>query len=235
MKSFIALSCLLVVASASANSYYYNSRFPQYQQQYGYKAAAPVAAPQQQAYQPIAPVAAPVVKAAPVVVPDVSEFGLGSLSQLAGTDFSFSSLSGSLSTLTSLMASMDFSSLTALKSMLPNPVTSLAKASKKLDDLSRGLPSALANIDPAVKADVAKVNVIIAEVCDKMLAEATPSEFTYYSPEGIKASCDFITATANDILQGLDDPSIIQSYVDKVQKLTRSLQAQAAIYSSLFE
>lgn len=226
MKSFIALSCLLVVASATPNSYYYNSRFPQYQQQY---AAAPVAAPQQYAYQPIAPVAAPVVKAAPVVVPAASDFGLGSLSQLAGTDFS--SLSSSLSSL----ANMDFSSLSALKSMLPDPVTSLAKASKSLDDLSRGLPTALANIDPAVKADVGKVNVIIAEVCDKMLAEATPSEFSYYSPEGIKASCDFITKTANDILLGLDDPSIIQSYVDKVQKLTRSLQAQAAIYSSLFE
>ena len=118
--------------------------------------------------------------------------------------------------------------------MLPDPGTSLAKASASLDDLAKGLPTALSNLDPSVKADIGKVNIIISEVCDKMMATAKPSTFSYYSPEGIKASCDFINKTAADLLLGLDDPSIIQSYIDKVQKMTRSLQAQYNIYSSLF-
>jgi len=189
MKSFVALSCLLVVASASANSYYYNSAFPRY----GYQPAAPVAAPIRQ-------VAAPAAVAAPVT----GDFGFG-----------------------------DLSSLSSLMSFLPSPkagAAALDKASKSLDNLSRGLPTALANLDPSIKADIEKVNVIIAEVCTKMMAEATPSEFSYYSPEGITASCRVINKFANDILLSLDDPSIIQSYVDKLQNMSRSLQALAAIY-----
>jgi hypothetical protein len=217
MKSFVALSCLLVVASASADSYYYNSAYPKYQRKYGYKpVAAPVAAPAVKAVQVAEKVADPVA----------SEFGFGDLSSL-------SSLGA--------LAGIDFSSLgslTSLMSFLPSAKSALAgldKASDSLDNLSRGLPSALAQLDPAVKADIAKVNVIIAEVCNKIMAEATPSTFSYYSPEGIKATCNVINKTANDIVLGLDDPSIIQSYVDKVQGLTRSLQAQAAIYSNFFE
>ena len=206
----------MVVASASPKSYYYNSRFPQYQQQpryqqqpqYGYPA------PQQAVYQPVAPVAAPLVKAAPVALPVASDFGLGSLSSLA---------------------SMDFSSLSSLMALLPQAGTSLAKASKSLDDLTLGLPAVLANMSPETKADVGKINVIIAEVCNRIEAEATPSGFSYYSKGGIKSTCDFINKISNDILLSLDDPSIVQSYVDKVQKLTRSLQAQASIYSNLFE
>jgi len=38
--------------------------------------------------------------------------------------------------------------------------------------LIKGLLAALANMDPAVKADFGKVNIIISEVCNKMVAEA---------------------------------------------------------------
>ena len=118
-------------------------------------------------------------------------------------------------------------------SLIPSGASNLAKASGSLDNLMKGLPAALANMDPAVKADFGKVNVIIAEVCNKMVA-ARPDTYSYYTPEGIKVTCDFINKTANDIYEGLSDPAIIQSYTDKLQKLTKSLQDQAEIYSVLF-
>lgn len=242
MKSIIALSCILVVASAVPNSYYYKSRYPAQQKKYGYRVSSPV----QSAVAPVAPVAAPVVKAAPVAVPvdsdfgldefDLDGFGLESLSKLASMDFSSLASLMDFSSLASLT-----SSLTSLKAFLPSismdqAGTYLAKASKKLDDLNNGLPSVLANIDPAIKHDIGKVNVIIAEVCNKITAEASsPSTLSYYSPEGIQASCRAINNFANQLVLGLDDPSIVQSYVAKVQNLTKMLQAQAKIYNNFFE
>merc|ERR1711981_46553 len=105
--------------------------------------------------------------------------------------------------------------LPQLKELLPeNPGTSLAKASATLDELSAQLPQALANVDPEIKADFGKVNVIIADVCNKILEVATPSTFSYYTPAGIKATCEMINKTANMVSQGLEDPSVFQGYTN---------------------
>ena len=125
-------------------------------------------------------------------------------------------------------------SLETLMSLIPSAGLNLSKASASLDTLMKGLPAALANIDPAVKADFGKVNVIIAEVCNKMVSEATPQTYSYYNPEGIRVTCDLINKTANEIVLILNDPSITQSYTEKLQKLTASLQDQADVYSSIF-
>ena len=124
--------------------------------------------------------------------------------------------------------------LETLFSLIPTGGKNLAKASESLDNLMIGLPAALKNMDPAVKADFRKVNALIADVCNKMVYEAKPESYSYYTPEGIKVTCDFINKTANDIVLGLDDPAIIQSYVNKLKQYTNALNAQSEVYSILF-
>jgi hypothetical protein len=223
MKSFIAVACFLAVASASPSSYYYNSQYPQWGQQ----AAAPAQRWGQAAAAPVQgwgqPASAPLVKAPAAVAPAASSnFDLG-----AASAFDMSKL---LSPLTSLLGL-----LPQLMELLPeNPGASLAKASATLDELSAQLPTALANIDPETKSDFAKVNVIIAEVCNKMLEIASPSEFSYYTPAGITAACEMITKTANVVTRGLDDPAVFQGYSNKLREFTKKLQAFQGAFPSVF-
>jgi len=213
MNSFIVLSCVLVVAAASPYGYqngYQSSRYPSYQQQYQPSYQRSYQPSYQPSYQSPYQYSAPVAPAAPVRLVQTAP-----VAPVAATGFAGFGLE-------------------TLLSLIPSAGSSLSKASGSLDNLMKGLPAALANMDPAVKEDFRKVNVIIAEVCSKMVDEAKPETYSYYTPAGIKVTCDFINKTANDIYLGLNDPAIIQSYTDKLQKFTKSLQDQADVYSSIF-
>lgn len=208
----IVLSCILVVASAAPNSYYYNSRHPQYQQTQRYQIPSYIPAAPAAPVAPVVPVVAPAIRTAPVAVPVASDFGLGSLSSLASIDFS------SITSFSSLMA------------LLPKIWPALDKASKSLEGLSNDLPAALSQIPPEIKADVEKVIVTIGEVCDRVTEESNPTDFSYYSKEGIIASCRVIKKTGNDIVLGFDDPSALQNLVAKVLKMTKMLQGSSYLF-----
>ena len=109
----------------------------------------------------------------------------------------------------------------------------LVKASEMLQTLMKGLPTALSQMEPATRSDMGKVNQIIAEVCSNILSQSQPSTNSYYKvnayykAEDLKTTCDYINKVGNDILAGMDNPSIIQSYVDQLQAATNSLIAEA--------
>lgn len=114
-----------------------------------------------------------------------------------------------------------------LKSFAKLGAPQLAKATDMLPLLMKGLPAAVANMDPAQKADIGKVNTIITEVCSSVLSKAQPTISSNYTPQDLKATCDYISKVANDITAGLDNPAIIQSYVDKLKIATDSLLAES--------
>ena len=200
----------MAVAAASPQGYYQyaHSPYPSYYQQY--EPSKIVERSSQYAPAPQYHHAAPVVSYAPA--PAVSYAPAAPVAAPAAPGFN----------------------LETLKSLIPSGGNNLAKASDSLDNLMKGLPAALKNMDPAVKADFRKVNALIADVCNKMVNEAKPESYSYYTPEGIKVTCDFINKTANDIVLGLDDPAIIQSYVDKLKQYTNALNDQSEVYSILF-
>ena len=119
-----------------------------------------------------------------------------------------------------------------LMGLIPMGGSALAKATSTLDLLMKGFPAVLKNIDPSFKADIRKVNEIIADVCNKIQYEAKPSTNSYYSSEGMKVTCDSINGIAQEISQGLDDPAITQSYVDKLKGASKMIQDQVDVYSS---
>jgi len=123
--------------------------------------------------------------------------------------------------------------LDSLTNLIPMGSTNLAKASASLNNLMKGLPAALANMDPAMKADIGKVNWLIADVCNKIVAEARPADatFSYYSTTGLSAACERINTVTQEVARIFEDPSVTQTYVDKLQKMTGALQAQADVYS----
>ena len=88
-----------------------------------------------------------------------------------------------------------------------------------LNKLMKNLSLAVKNLDPSMKSDIRKVNNIIEETCNEiagMIVE--PSTFTYFSPEGIKITCNFINKFSSDISATLDNPSIVfESYVEKLK------------------
>ena len=153
---------------------------------------------------PVAPVA-PVAPAAPVApVAPAASSGLGMLSLMK-------------------MFSNGFS-MESLMQLIPEGGAALAKATDTLNGVTPYLPTLLANVPPTVKNDIAGVNRIIAEVCNKLVNEVRPQTWTYYSNEGIQASCRYINEKANEVLLAFDDPSIVQNYVNKLNGLSNSLQ-----------
>ena len=108
-------------------------------------------------------------------------------------------------------------------------VRPLTLAAHKLNELSVQLPETLANIDPATKGDIAKVNGIINDVCAKAMAEIKPTAYTKnYTPEGLKEMCAYIAKVGSDILAGLDNPAIFQKYTAQLQTAIVALNAKAA-------
>ena len=196
------MACGLVVVSASPQGYHYDSRHqghPSYQTQH----------PTYQQPQASYHYAAPVAPAAPTYYTPARPAYSAPYVQavpVAAPNFDLDAL------------------LRFIQPFMPSAKQSLGKATNSLDKLMIGLPAALKHMDPALKADFGKVNVVIAEVCDKMVAEAKPYAQSYYTPEGIRTTCDFINKTANDILLGMDDPAIVQYYTNKLKEATTALQ-----------
>jgi hypothetical protein len=120
-----------------------------------------------------------------------------------------------------------------LISYIPMGGAALSKATSTLDLLMKGFPAVLKNISPSFKSDIRKVNGIVADVCNKIMSEARPSTYSYYSSGGMKATCDSINKIAQEISQGLDDPAITQSYVDKLKGASKMIQDQVDVYSTL--
>jgi len=119
-------------------------------------------------------------------------------------------------------------STSMLKGLAQLGAPQLTKATDMLQLLMQGLPAALSNMDPAQKADIAKVNGIITEVCNSVLSKAQPTYYNAnYNPQDLKATCDYINKVASDVTAGLDNPAIVQSYVDKLKIATNSLLTEA--------
>ena len=80
------------------------------------------------------------------------------------------------------------------------------------------LSMALRNLDPSIKSDIRKINSIIEETCNELSGMVEePSTYTYYANDGFKITCNFINKLSSDILAALDDPSVLQPYVDKIK------------------
>ena len=122
-----------------------------------------------------------------------------------------------------------------LMNFIPMGSSALTQATSSLDLLMKGFPAVLKSIDPSIKADIKRVNSVIASVCDKIVSEASGSEstFSYYSSEGMKATCDSINKVSQGISQGLDDPAVTLQYVDKLKQSVKSVQDQVDVFSSL--
>lgn len=119
------------------------------------------------------------------------------------------------------------------KSLIGMGGSALSKASKSLNEMMKGLQVALKNIDPSVKSDVGKVNNIVDHVCNKIVETGSESPtFTYYSPEGLKVTCDYINRVAKVLVDGLENPEVTQYYVDKLNAPTKALLEQVEIYSA---
>ena len=190
-KTFVALSCLLAVATASPYTYY-ASASPYYRG--GYTIGAPVA------------YAAPLSYAAPA--------------EAAAANFAAGFAPGA--TLTGPLSADS-------KALISAGAPRLAQAASKLNELAAQLPATLANIDPATKGDIAKVNGIVNDICARAMAEIKPTAYTKnYTPQGLKEMCDYIGKIGGDILAGLDNPAIFQKYTADLQSAITALNGKAA-------
>ena len=127
--------------------------------------------------------------------------------------------------LKALLGPLSDDSATLIKAGAPR----LSQAGAKLNELAEQLPETLANIDPATRGDIAKVNGIIADICSKAVLETKPTSYTKNAtPEGISAMCDYIAKIGNDILSGLDNPAIFQKYTADLNKAIIALNGKAA-------
>ena len=127
--------------------------------------------------------------------------------------------------LKALLGPLSDDSATLIKAGAPR----LSQAGAKLNELAEELPETLANIDPATRGDIAKVNGIIADICSKAVLETKPTSYTKNAtPEGISAMCDYIAKIGNDILSGLDNPAIFQKYTADLNKAIIALNGKAA-------
>ena len=113
--------------------------------------------------------------------------------------------------------SSDFNMLSLMK-LIPEFTPMLSELLKKgtniLNTLMPKLPYLLKNAPPTLRSDIAAVNQIITEVCDKGMERTQNTRtWSYYSPEGIQATCRFINEKANEVLKAFDDPSIVDNYL----------------------
>ena len=103
-------------------------------------------------------------------------------------------------------------------------------AAEVLNTLARDLPAVLRSVDPAIKSDIAKVDEIVGKVCDEIMFQAVPSvrDFQYFTPESILKTCEYIREVSADMVRGLDDPAIYQSYVDEMNVALEKLEKYVA-------
>lgn len=193
MKSFIALSCLLVVAAATP----YNS--------YGYKFLSDK-------------------KSAPASTYSTKTYSNGAKhGGYTSTYASKNTYSGS-----SAFSGFD---LNTIMEYVNDPYYALEKSQGLLEQLNEGLPDALAKMDPSIKNDIKEVNGLILEICDKAAANAKPATInSYYSPEGIKKTCDFLHKHVPEISRGLDEPQVISNLIEKLAEFGRLSKAMADLF-----
>ena len=104
--------------------------------------------------------------------------------------------------------------------LLKAGIPKLQLAAHKLNELSVQLPQYLANIDPATKGDIVKVNGIVNDICARVIAETQPISYS-------TNMCAYIAKVGSDIVAGLDDPSIIQTYTAQLQTAITALNVKA--------
>ena len=113
-----------------------------------------------------------------------------------------------------------------------NPMLSelLKEGTNILNTLMPKLPYLLKNTPPTVRSDVAAVNQIIAEVCDKAMDGTQNTQtWSYYTPEGIQDTCRFINEKANEVLKAFDDPSIVDNYLGRLNIFSGNLEQKSYI------
>ena len=179
-KFSIVLACAFVATSSFSQGRYYNNynRLGRYEGSY-----YPNQITSQQSYpkywpsynpspvaKPVAPIA-PVVPVAPAVPAVLQQLQLP-VAPVAPVAPATSSGIGMLS-LMKLFSSSGFN-MEALMQLIPEGRAALAKATDTLNRITPYLPTALANVPPTVKIDIAQVNGIIAEVCNKLVNEFRP-------------------------------------------------------------
>ena len=202
-NAFVAFSYLLATAVAVPNGYY-RINTPYYTGSYTY--GLPTSVAQAPVYSAAAPAASSAVASEQAAATFLSGFN-------GNTD------------LKALLGPLSDDSATLIKAGAPR----LSQAGAKLNELAEQLPETLANIDPSTRGDIAKVNGIIADICAKAVDETRPTSYTKNAtPEGISAMCDYIAKIGNDILSGLDNPSIFQKYTADLNKAIIALNGKAA-------
>ena len=113
-----------------------------------------------------------------------------------------------------------------------NPMLSelLKEGTNILNTLMPKLPYLLKNAPPTLRSDIAAVNQIITEVCDKVMDRTQNTRtWSYYSPEGIQATCRFINEKANEVLKAFDDPSIVDNYLGHLNIFSGNLEQKSYI------
>ena len=192
----------MVVADVATSSQYY------------YQPAAYNPAGQNWGYQykyPTPVASAPVVKSARLVQPYSAPASYVSKPSSSYTQ----SNNGFLAS----FAGFDFNSIAQL---INDPYSALAKSQGLLEDLNNGLPDALAKMDPSIKNDIKQVNQLILEICDKAVANSNAASTTsYYTPEGMEATCDFLHKHVPTVSRGMDDPAVITNLVQKLGEFGR--------------
>ena len=115
--------------------------------------------------------------------------------------------------------------------MINDPYFALENAQLLLEDLNNYLPEALARMDPAIKDDIKQVNGLVLEICDRAVANARPSSTTsYYSPEAIVSTCEFLHKHVPSVSKGLDDPAVITNIIQKLRQFGRLSKEMADLF-----
>ena len=116
-----------------------------------------------------------------------------------------------------------------LKPIIKALLDATNQAATTLNSLVPQIPAALQSLDPDLKDDIAKVDVIIGKVCDEIIFEATPKYRAnqYFTPDTMKAACDYARKVSADIVDSLDKPYVLYQYIHQmnegVQKLNTAL------------
>ena len=117
------------------------------------------------------------------------------------------------------------------RTIVKQGVEATNKATKSLNELAQQLPSVLRNLDPAMKADFATVDQMVNQVCAEIIREGGRtygSDTLGYTPDTLKATCDYIKKVSADLVAGLDNPAIYQNYVDEMNGAVAKLNSLAA-------
>ena len=121
--------------------------------------------------------------------------------------------------------------LNSIMELVNDPYYALEKSQDLLEQLNEGLPDALAKMDPSIKNDIKQVNNLVLEICDKAVANSKPTTInSYYSPEGVKTTCDFLKKHVPEISRGLDEPAVISNLIQKLAEFVKLSKEMADLF-----